>query len=96
MVSKVEIIALEKLNTMHTGTLMRRRLALLKYEESFEATDRVGHEDKPMTKNTGIIEFKATSEWTKAYEELMSILAIRENLPNKQEKKEIRQAKARR
>lgn len=80
---------------MHTGILMLRRLALLKCEESFEATDRVDHEEKPIAKNTGFIEFKATSEWTKAYEELMSMLAIRENLPNKQEKKEIRQTKAR-
>jgi len=94
MAKKVEIISLEKLNNMHTGTLMNRRKALLKCDESFESSDRNGYETKPLTKNTGLIEFKDTPEWKNAYKDLKNILATRENLPNKQERKEIRKAKA--
>jgi len=80
---------------MHTGTLMTRRAALLKCKESFESSDRVGYEARPSATSTGIIEFKDTDAWNRAYEDLKSVLATRENLPNKQERKEIRQAKAR-
>lgn len=95
MSSKVEIKTLEELNVMHTGSLMKRRAALLKCEESFEQSDRNGYEAKSNIKNTGIIEYKDTPEWQQAYTELKSILNNRENLPNKQERKEIRKEKAR-
>lgn len=94
MSSKVEIKTLEELHCMHIGTLMNRRAALLKCEETFEVSDRNNYETKPLPKNTGFIEFKDTSEWQKAYEELKSILSTRENLPNKQERKKIRKEKA--
>lgn len=94
MASKVEIINLEKLESMHTGTLMNRRAALLKCEESFESSDRVGYETKPSLISTGIIEFKDTPEWKRAYDDLKKVLGRREHLPNKQERKEMRQAKA--
>ncbi len=94
MASKVKIIKLEELQSLHTGTLMNRRVALLKCEESFESSDRFGYETKPPATSTGIIEFKDTDAWKRAYEELKIVLATRENLPNKQERKKIRQAKA--
>ena len=94
MSSKVEFKTLEELNAMHTGTLMSRREALLKCEETFEASDRNNYEPKPLPKDTGYIEFKDTPEWKKAYEELKNILSTRENLPNKQERKKIRKEKA--
>ncbi len=74
---------------MHTGSLMSRRKALLKCEESFELSDQI----EPS--NTDKIEFKNTVEWQQAYQDLKSVLDTRENLPNKQERKTIRQAKAR-
>jgi hypothetical protein len=94
MANKVKIIKLEELQSMHTGTLMSRRAALLKCEESFESSDRLGYEAKPSATNTGIIEFKDSEAWKRAYEDLKSVLATRENLPNKRERKAIRQAKA--
>ena len=94
MASKVETKTLEDLNAMHTGTLMKRRSALLKCEESFETSDRNGYESKPSVKDIDSIEFKDTSEWQQAYNDLKVVLATRENLPNKQERKEIRKTKA--
>ena len=94
MASKVEIKTLDDLSKMHTGTLIKRRSALLKCEESFEASDRNGYESKPLVKNTSFIEFKDTPEWQQAYNDLKAVLATRENLPNKQERKEIRKEKA--
>lgn len=92
MASKVKIIKFEELQEMHTGTLMKRRANLLKCEESFELSDQLGYGAKPSA--TGAIEFKNTQAWKSAYKELKNLLSTRENLPNKQERKEIRQAKA--
>ena len=94
MASKVEVKTLNELREMHTGSLMSRRAALLKCEESFEESDRSGYEMKPSTSVTGMIEYKNTPEWKNAYNELKSVLSNRENIPNKQERKEIRKAKA--
>ena len=95
MSSKVEIKTLEELNAMHTGTLMNRRAALLKCEETFEQSDLNGYVTKLNAENTGIIEYKDTPEWKQAYKELKSVLNTRENLPNKKERKQIRKEKAR-
>lgn len=94
MTSKVEIINLDILESMHTGTLMSRRLALLKCEESFELSDRFGHESKPNIEDTKTIEFKDSTEWQNAFNELKVVLAARENIMSKQELKVIRQQKA--
>lgn len=96
MANKVEIKTIEELNAMHTGTLMKRRDSLLKCEESFEVSDRHAHETKPSFEHTGLIEFKDTHEWKSAYSELKFELSKRENIPNKMERKEMRQQKAKR
>ena len=93
MASKVEVKTLEELEKMHTGSIMSRRAALLKCEESFEMSDRNGYETKPNVSQTGLIEFKNTPEWQQAYKELKKVLSTRENVPNKQERKEIRREK---
>ena len=79
---------------MHTGTLMNRRAALLKCEESFESSDRNGYEAKPSASITGVIEFKDSPEWKQAYKQLKDVLANREHVPNKLERKKLRQLKA--
>ena len=89
MSSKVERKSLAELEEMHTGSLMSRRKALLKCEESFELSDQIN------PSNSSEIEFKNTVEWRQAYQDLKSVLDTRENLPNKQERKAMRQAKAR-
>ena len=89
MSSRVERKSLAELEAMHTGSLMSRRKALLKCEESFELSDQI----EPSNSDT--IEFKNTTEWQQAYQDLKSVLDTRENLPNKQERKAMRQAKAR-
>lgn len=68
---------------------MNRRAALLKCEETWSPSDRGGHETKP-----GPIQFKDTSEWQQAYAELKAVLDTRENLPNKKERKAMRQVRA--
>jgi hypothetical protein len=94
MVSKVEIKTIEALEKMHTGTLMSRRVALLKCEESFVASDHGVYEAKPSASITGIIEYKDSREWKQAYKQLKDVLAAREHVPNKQERKKLRQLKA--
>ena len=89
MPSNVEVQSLEKLKEMHTGTLMSRREALLKCEESLDMSDR----DFPIT-DPNIIEFKDSHEWQQAYKDVKSILATREHVPSKGERKTIRLAKA--
>ncbi len=94
MTSSVPIKSKDELLTMHTGSLMRRRKALLECGETFEASDRMGYEERPNIANTGMIEFKDCLEWKKAYTELKEVLATRENIPNKLERKKMRQARA--
>lgn len=94
MAGKLEIKSLAELEAMHTGTLMNRRAALLKCEESFEASDCYGYERKPSPDMTGVIEFKDSPEWQNAYKNLKNVLATRDHYPNKKERKEIRRSKA--
>ncbi len=95
MPSKVQLVSSKELEGMHTGTLMSRRDALLKCEESFEHSDRNCYEKEPKPSTSGFIEFKDTAEWQQAYEELRDLLASRENIPSKKERKVEHQSKAR-
>lgn len=94
MASRVEIKTVEELKEMHIGSLMSRRAALLKCEESFVLSDRNGHEANYKASKSGFVEFKDTPEWQQAYSDLKAVLSTRENVPNKQERKEIRKEKA--
>lgn len=89
MSSRVERKSIADLEAMHTGSLMSRRKALLKCEESFELSDQIEPSISDM------VDFKNTAEWQLAYKDIKSVLDTRENLPNKQERKAMRQAKAR-
>lgn len=89
MASKVPIKTTQELEAMHTGTLMSRRKALLKCVETCAHSDQISH--KP---NNDTIEFKDTPEWRTASADVKTVLATRENIPNKQERKAMRQAKA--
>ena len=63
---------------------MSRRKALLACEESFEVSDQITRA------SSDLIEFKNTPEWNRAYSELKSVLSKRENVLNKQERKNNR------
>ena len=88
MSNKVEPKTLAELEAMHTGSLMSRRKSLLKCDESFELSDQT------VRSGSGLIEFKNTPEWKQAYQQLKEVLAKREHVPNKQERKKLRQLKA--
>ena len=66
---------------------MKRRESLLAWEESFNSSDRFGYEAAPNPNQTGVIEFKDTEAWEKAYSELKEVLSSREHWPNKTERK---------
>jgi hypothetical protein len=85
---KLDVISKTDLEEIHTGTLMSRRNALLKCEESFELSDQY------QTAEHNGIEFKNTPQWKQAYQDLKTVLSTRENIPSKQERKALRQAKA--
>ena len=89
MASKVPIKTAQELETMHTGTLMNRRKALLKCEETSAHSDQTRS-----TPSNDTIEFKDTPQWQTAYADVKTVLATRENMPNKAERKAMRQAKA--
>ena len=86
----VEDKTLVELEAMHTGTLMSRRQALLKCPE----TSTLTAQDKASLFTP--IQYKDTVAWQNAYRDLKTVLDTREHLPNKQERKALRQAKARR
>ena len=92
MSNKVEIKSIEELESKHTGSLMSRCIALLKCEVSYELSDQFGI--RSQDKDAGFIAFKDSNNWKKAYKELMSILATREHISNKEERKALRQTKA--
>jgi hypothetical protein len=91
MPSKVEIISVEELEVMHTGSLMKRREALLKCEESLSLSDRA---DMQHLADSRFIEFKDSDTWKQSYNELKVVLSTRENILNKKERKAIRQERA--
>lgn len=74
---------------MHTGSLMSRRKALLQCKES------ASHNSQEARQVSGLIECKDSPEWQRAYSDLKQVLSQREHLPNKQERKALRQAAAR-
>ncbi|BES70557.1 hypothetical protein RE428_15750 [Marinobacter nanhaiticus D15-8W] len=89
----VPIVSRAKLEQMHTGSLMNRRSALLKCAETAAipgdaALNRPGARART-------IRFKDQPEWKQAYAELKDVLSIREHVPNKQERKAMRQERAR-
>jgi len=79
MPSKVKIVSKSDLEDLHTGSLMTRRKKLLACEETFQLSDRFGHETEPNPETTGFIEFKNTKAWKKAYSELKLVLSGREH-----------------
>lgn len=79
---------LAELAAMHTGSLMSRRQALLRCPE----TSSLSVQDKASLFSA--IQFKDTQVWQNAYRELKNELDTREHLPNKQERKAQRQARA--
>lgn len=89
MASKVPIMKVHELEALHTGSLMSRRKALLQCEETLNHSDQMKHEP-----SKSMIEFKDTPQWQTAYADVKIVLATRENVPNKQERKAMRQAKA--
>ena len=90
MANQVEKKSKAELAEMHTGTLMARRKALLECDESLEMSDK----DEGYQHVEGIIEFKNTPEWKQAYADLKGVLSSRENVLNKQQRKEARQMQA--
>lgn len=90
MSNRVVRMKRDQLLTLHTGTLMKRRDELLKCDESLEMSDSQPTEQIP----PGLIQYKNTKEWQEAYADIKEILSTREHVPNKKERKILRQQKA--
>lgn len=89
-VADIAAKTLTELAAMHTGSLMSRRQALLKCAD----TAPLSEQEKASLFLP--IRFKDTQVWKNAYRDLKSVLDKREHLPNKQERKALRQAQAKR
>lgn len=80
------------LEAMPTGSFRSRLRKLLACEESREASDRPDETgDRAPSR---VIEFKQSAEWTAAHRDLKAVLAKREHLPNAQERRDKRMARA--
>ncbi|MFT5727761.1 MAG: hypothetical protein ACI8PB_001902 [Desulforhopalus sp.] len=90
MSNTVVIIKRDQLMTLHTGTLMKRRDELLKCDESLEMSDSLKTKQNPQD----LVQYKNTKEWREAYADVKEILSTREHVPNKKERKLLRQQKA--
>lgn len=90
MSNTVVIIKQDQLMTLHTGTLMKRRDELLKCDESLEMSDSL----KTELNSQDLIQYKNTKEWREAYADVKEILSTREHVPNKKERRLLRQQKA--
>ena len=90
MSNTVVIIKRDQLMTLHTGTLMKRRAELLKCDESLEMSDSLKTKQNPQD----LIQYKNTTEWREAYADVKEVLSTREHIPNKKERKLLRQQKA--
>ena len=90
MSNTVVIIKQDQLITLHTGTLMKRRDELLKCDESLEMSDSL----KTDLNSQDLIQYKNTNEWREAYADVKEILSTREHVPNKKERRLLRQQKA--
>ncbi len=88
MPKKVPVIPAPELRHLHTGSLLTRLRDLLACEDYFGGSDRYDDEPKPDPDETGILEFKDTEAWRKAYKDVKDILATREHLPTGSERRE--------
>lgn len=86
---KIERKSLEELEQMHTGTLMKRRDDLLKCPDPPEPL-----EGREVSTGSDIL-YKNTPQWNEAYHDVKTVLANREHMPNKQQRRAIRQERAR-
>ncbi len=75
MPSRVKVLSKAELESMHTGSLMARRKALLACEESVELSDT----DDDYVADPATIEFKQTEQWAVAYNDVKTVLNAREN-----------------
>lgn len=95
MSSRVPVLDKDMLEGMHTGSLLARLRELRQCEESFGLSDRADMEDEPDPAATGYIEFKDSTAWVAAYNELKEILAGREHLPTAAERESRRMNRGR-
>ena len=96
MGSLVKIISKEDMEKFHTKVLLKRRKKLLECEEAIEWPEGSHQDNLEKLENAGIIEYKQTQLWEKAYSELKEILSKRENILGSAECKEKRMRKAKR
>lgn len=90
MSNTVKTMKRDQLMELHTGSLMKRRDALLQCDESQEMSDKLKTEDI----SPDLIQYKNTRQWKEAYTDVKEILSTREHVPNKKERKFLRQQKA--
>ncbi|MDX1634581.1 MAG: hypothetical protein R3280_08095 [Marinobacter sp.] len=89
MAEPIERKSVAELEKLHTGTLMKRREALLQCPEPPEPLE--GNE---VATGSDIL-YKNTPQWNQAYRDLKAVLENREHMPNKQQRRAIRQERAR-
>ena len=71
-------MSVEELETYPTKRLLARLKSLHQCEASFELSDR---DESERSINTGIIEFKESTEWKTEYRKLKEILKNRGHIP---------------
>ena len=91
MAGAIDIISKSDLKNLSTSSLLRRHKELLACEESYEMSEKFYYSEPALT---GVIEYKNSEQWKRAYAELKEVLASREHIARPAEKKAKRLAKA--
>ncbi len=88
----VDPVSMERLKTMHTGSLLTRLQNLRSLDIDFEHSDWDENELKH-NMATGQIVFKETELWKTAFSEVKELLAQREHIPRGSKEKRREAAK---
>lgn len=76
----VEPIAAVELKTLHTGSLLTRLKSLRALQNCFDLSDW-SIEERDAVEAAGLIAFKNSILWEKAFSEVKAELSLREHLP---------------
>ncbi|MCG7521045.1 hypothetical protein [Ruegeria sp. Ofav3-42] len=80
LLNTVEPVSAKRLAEKHTGSLLMRLKALRRLQESFSQSDW-SDEEREAVDAQGLIAFKDSESWQRAWSELKAELSTREHVP---------------
>jgi len=87
----VEPMAIDEMKHLHTGSLLSRLKLLRSLQDSFDVSDWLP-EERDAVEAAGLIAFKESEIWKKAFSDVQELLAQREHLPRGSKEKRKQEA----